>query len=173
MNGVISSPFEQQGQVIIVDFYGNSLTLPTISAFSLLFSTLSMLKTVIALNILGIYTKVINHDYCRLITTEKIKFKFSKLYLVIISFIFGTYQQETLSCELLAQTFLLSIEHLPFFISSIIFRLSSIILCATYLNIWALIPVGVLWFSSILIGYIRYVRMLYINVICKYLLFSY
>ena len=67
LNGTIRSPFEEASQVVIVDFYGNPLTLPTISAFSLVFSMLSILKTVIALNILGIHIKVkpMNNFVCK------------------------------------------------------------------------------------------------------------
>ena len=58
INGILPSPFHDSSQIVIIDFYGNALTLPTISAFSLVFSILSILKTVIVLNIFGIHIKV-------------------------------------------------------------------------------------------------------------------
>ena len=76
LNGTIRSPFEEASQVVIVDFYGNPLTLPTISAFSLVFSMLSILKTVIALNILGIHIKVkpMNNFVCKVFWNSNAQF---------------------------------------------------------------------------------------------------
>ena len=55
--GIVKSPFET-GWFFIVDGYGNLVTLPTISAFSLVFSILNMIKTLISLNIVHIHVEV-------------------------------------------------------------------------------------------------------------------
>ena len=56
--GIVKSPFET-GWFFIVDGYGNLVTLPTVSAFSLVFSVLNMIKTLISLNIVHIHVEVI------------------------------------------------------------------------------------------------------------------
>ena len=55
--GVVSNPFEF-GWFHKADMYGNEIWLPSLSACSLLFSSLSMMKTVIFLNIMRIHVKV-------------------------------------------------------------------------------------------------------------------
>ena len=55
--GIVKSPFET-GWFFIVDGYGNLVTLPTVSAFSLVFSVLNMIKTLISLNIVHIHVEV-------------------------------------------------------------------------------------------------------------------
>ena len=55
--GIVKSPFET-GWFCIVDGYGNLVTLPTVSAFSLVFSVLNMIKTLISLNIVHIHVEV-------------------------------------------------------------------------------------------------------------------
>ena len=60
--GVVSNPFEF-GWFHKADMYGNEIWLPSLSACSLLFASLSMMKTVIFLNIMRIHVKVlINFD---------------------------------------------------------------------------------------------------------------
>ena len=55
--GVVQNPFHF-GWTTTRDIFGNSVKLPNISSFSLLFSSLSMFKTLIALNIVDIHIKV-------------------------------------------------------------------------------------------------------------------
>ena len=56
--GVVSNPFEF-GWFHKADMYGNEIWLPSLSACSLLFSSLSMTKTVIFLNIMRIHVEVL------------------------------------------------------------------------------------------------------------------
>ena len=145
--GIVKSPFET-GWFFIVDGYGNLVTLPTVSAFSLVFSVLNMIKTLISLNIVHIHVEV-NIDIIMSLFNE----------LKSALRIFSTYTESILQrisdCKSLRKLVLLSLDHLPYFVSTTAFRLLSIIICITYLNIWTAIPLGIFWMTSLVMGYSR------------------
>ena len=147
--GIVKSPFET-GWFFIVDGYGNLVTLPTVSAFSLVFSVLNIIKTLISLNIVHIHVEVN-------IATFISQFNSLKIQLTIVKC--STYRESILQrisdCKSLRKLILLSLDHLPYFVSTTAFRLLSIIICITYLNVWTTIPLGIFWMTSLVMGYSR------------------
>ena len=145
--GIVKSPFET-GWFFIVDGYGNLVTLPTVSAFSLVFSVLNMIKTLISLNIVHIHVEVNIAMIMSLLHCLKSALS-----------IFSKYTESILQrisdCKSLRKLVLLSLDHLPYFVSTTAFRLLSIIICITYLNIWTIIPLGIFWMTSLVMGYSR------------------
>ena len=82
--GIVKSPFET-GWFFIVDGYGNLVTLPTVSAFSLVFSVLNMIKTLISLNIVHIHVEVniamiMSLLHCRKSSSALKSFNIHKIY---------------------------------------------------------------------------------------------
>ena len=65
--------------------------------------------------------------------------------------------QDIIDCRTLRELIVVSLDHLPYFLLTAAFRLASIILFLSYLNIWSLLPIGAFWITTLFIGYIRYI----------------
>ena len=93
------------------------------------------------------------------------KFFVNKIQLPIVKF--WTYTESILQrisdCKSLRKLVLLSLDHLPYFVSTTAFRLLSIIICITYLNIWTVIPLGIFWMTSLVMGYSRWENIKYLE----------
>ena len=57
-NGIIPKPWTQNDTLVLKDWYGNEISLPTTSTMALIFSVLNMFKAAISLNVIRIHTRV-------------------------------------------------------------------------------------------------------------------
>ena len=55
--GKIQKPWTECGTVTFSDAYGNETSMPTVAAFSMVFSTLSMIKAMISFNIINVHIR--------------------------------------------------------------------------------------------------------------------
>ena len=58
LTGIIPKPFTDTSEFVVIDPFGNQLVLPTNAMVSIVFSILSILKTSVHLNVVGIHIKV-------------------------------------------------------------------------------------------------------------------
>ena len=59
MNGKIPKPWDlESGGLVLKDWHGNAVYLPTVSGISLLFSIMSMIKAAIEFNIIRVHIQV-------------------------------------------------------------------------------------------------------------------
>ncbi len=67
--------------------------------------------------------------------------------------IIGTHIEEVSNFAQFARFCRHCIDHLPFFATSLIFRLTSMALCLTYFNELGLVPVAIFWLVNVVMGY--------------------
>ena len=115
--GKIQKPWTETGTTTFSDAYGNETTLPTVAAFSMVFSALSMLKALVSFNIINIHIQNVDN---------------SKKLVRLISII---------------------MNHLVYFVSTATFRIGSITLLYSYLNVYAIIPIALFWLTNLSYGY--------------------
>ena len=115
--GKIQKPWTETGTTTFSDAYGNETTLPTVAAFSMVFSALSMLKALVSFNIINIHIQNVDS---------------SKKLVDLISII---------------------MNHLVYFVSTATFRIGSITLLYSYLNVYAIIPIALFWLTNLSYGY--------------------
>ena len=115
--GKIQKPWTETGTTTFSDAYGNETTLPTVAAFSMVFSALSMLKALVSFNIINIHIQNVDN---------------SKKLVHLISII---------------------MNHLVYFVSTATFRIGSITLLYSYLNVYAIIPIALFWLTNLSYGY--------------------
>ena len=60
VNGKVPKPWNVKGEFTFTDWSGNTVSLPTVAVFSLVFSALAMLKAVVTFNIVNVHVSEIS-----------------------------------------------------------------------------------------------------------------